>query len=129
MKFNTTHEPESVTWESPFKHPWWEPYMGHGDRPLSKDEWTIFKISKAIREKPDWKSKSKDGAIVEKWRKELRDQFKNDTKYIEELMDYVLEELKWYELVESDFCGVHEAGFVMAGDDRIVHSETAIPID
>lgn len=108
---------------SPFKHPWWSPFGGMGDRARCLDEWLIVDVSNEIRAKPDWQSKYKNSDIVSKWRAEIAEQ-QNLSKNWEEVFDYVLRELEWYDKLEST--RLAEGQFKVGPDDRIVISDNAI---
>lgn len=106
---------------SPFKHPFWEAFGTIGPLPLCNDEWKTIELSNQIRGKADWQRKYKDNAITEKWRKEFVEQVKGTTKYAEDIVDFVLKELLWYEKLADN-----KAGFQCGCNDAIVFSDTAI---
>ncbi|CAH6722764.1 hypothetical protein CLIB1444_11S00606 [[Candida] jaroonii] len=103
-----------------FPHPWFQAYDGYGPLPLLSAEWDIIEISKAIRSKPEWKSKYKNDEITAKWESELCSQSKR--KEIKELFNYVLQELDWYVEMENSI-----PGYTIECDDKIVTSDTVIP--
>ncbi|CAK7909162.1 hypothetical protein CAAN1_25S00782 [[Candida] anglica] len=114
---------------SPFGHPFWGPFTMTGDPMKCLDEWSIIEMSKLIRSKIDWKTKYKNETIVNKWKAEFKSQFTSKTRPIDELIEYVFQELAWYEYVEHNFNGFEESGFVIGSDDKIVYSDSAIPDD
>lgn len=109
---------------STFKHPWWIAFSLLGNSPRYLDEWLIVSLSNAIRQKPEWERKYKDDKIVEKWRLEFLEQ-KPETKYPQEVFDYVLKELKWYDslLAEPE---VAAKKFKFGPDDKILFSDAAV---
>lgn len=107
--------------KSPFKHPYWGAFGGIGPKILCKDEWKIIELSNLIRDKPDWQKKYKDEAITSKWKQEYIDQMKGETKYASEIVDFVLEELAWYEKVANN-----TSGFQCGCHDSIVFSDTSV---
>lgn len=64
------------------------------------DEKLIIELSKAIRAKPDWTSKYKNLDIVNKWRKEFKEQ-EPKSRHVDEVFDYMLRELQWYDKMET----------------------------
>lgn len=108
---------------SPFKHPWWWPTGGIGDRTRSLDDWLILDISTHIRSKPDWETKYVNPTIVAKWGAELEEQ-KVKTKYPGEVFDYVLEELEWFHKLQSTV--LSKGQYRIGPDDRIIYSDNAI---
>lgn len=98
---------------SPFPHPWWYPYSGVGPQPKCVNEWHIIDISNAIRSKPDWQTKYKNPEIVGKWRKEAIGQLDSEEK--EEIFDYVLKELEWYDKLTKDL-----KDYKIECDDKII---------
>lgn len=82
-------------------------------------------VSNQIRAKPDWNSKYKNADIVSKWRKELSDQ-DLQTKHLNEVFDYVLKELEWYDRLETSDTEFSAAKFKFGPDDRITYSDGAI---
>lgn len=114
---------KEIVSKSPFKHPWWHAYGGIGDQIRCLDEWLIIELSNTIRSKPDWTRKFKDQEIVKKWRDEFNLQ-KLSTKHPNEIFDYVLRELEWYDTLQSTV--LKEGHFKIGPDDRIVFSDEAI---
>ncbi|EGW33612.1 uncharacterized protein SPAPADRAFT_136773 [Spathaspora passalidarum NRRL Y-27907] len=109
---------------SPFPHPWWTAFALVGPSPRCLDEWLIIEISSSIRAKPEWKRKYKDNAIVSKWKSEIKEQCKDKTNYIDEVIEYVIKELEWYEEIESRFMGT--SGFEVGFNEYISTSDTTI---
>lgn len=105
--------------KSPFKHPWWVPFQGLGETYPCLDERLIVQISNQIRAKPDWTTKYKNLEIAAKWKKELKEQ-KLRTEHLDEVFDFVLKELEWYEKVESTM------NFKVGPDHRIVYGDSVI---
>ena len=112
---------ESQRIRSPFKHPWWTAFSDSGPQPRCLDEWLTVEISNSIREKPDWKTKYKNDEIVAKWKREIKQQCQDKTRYLDQIIDYVFKELQWYEDVEKDL-----NTFQIGCDYRIVFSDGAI---
>ena len=106
---------------SPFKHPWWTAFTDAGPEPRCLDEWLTVEISNSIREKPDWKTKYKNEEIVTKWKREIKEQCQDKTKYLDQIIDYVFKELQWYEDVEKDL-----NTFQIGCDYRIAYSDGAV---
>ena len=106
---------------SPFKHPWWTAFTDSGPEPRCLDEWLTVEISNSIREKPDWKTKYKNEEIVTKWKREIKEQCQDKTKYLDQIIDYVFKELQWYEDVEKDL-----NTFQIGCDYRIAYSDGAV---
>lgn len=105
--------------KSPFKHPWWVPFEGLGESYPCLDERLIVKISNLIRVEPDWTTKYKILEIAAKWKKELEEQ-RPRTEHLNEVFDFVLRELEWYEKVEST---MH---FRVGPDHRSVYDDLVI---
>lgn len=114
-----------MTIESPFKHPWWVPYRNQGNSARYLDEWLIIGLSDTIRSKPDWERKYIDPVIVKKWKSEFLAQ-KPETKYANEVFDYVVQELKWYDAMQSR-PELEGREFKFGPDDRILYSDKAVP--
>ena len=112
---------ESQRIGSPFKHPWWTAFTDAGPEPRCLDEWLTVEISNSIREKPDWKTKYKNEEIVTKWKREIKEQCQDKTKYLDQIIDYVFKELQWYEDVEKDL-----NTFQIGCDYRIAYSDGAV---
>ncbi|RLV93657.1 hypothetical protein JA1_002383 [Spathaspora sp. JA1] len=117
---------EAMQINSPFSHPWWS-YGGAGPAARCLDEWLIIELSWSIRSKNDWRRKYKDEEIANKWKKEITEQCKDRTKYIEEVIEYVFKELEWYEKIESRFMG--SSGFEIGFNDYITTSDNAVAPD
>lgn len=89
------------------------------------DEKLIIELSKAIRAKPDWTSKYKNLDIVNKWRKEFKEQ-EPKSRHVDEVFDYMLRELQWYDKMETTRPEFSDKKFKMGPDNRIVFSDVAI---
>ncbi|KAK6203647.1 uncharacterized protein RJT21DRAFT_113538 [Scheffersomyces amazonensis] len=112
----------ATTTKSPFPHPWWVSYSFREPLPKCKDEWLINDISNSIREKLEWRSKYKDPIISEKWKQEVNSSLVGKTKIPNEIISYVLEELKWYDKMAVNIGG----GFAVGCDPKIVFSDSCI---
>jgi len=82
-------------------------------------------LSKAIRAKPDWTSKYKNLDIVNKSRKEFKEQ-EPKSRHVDEVFDYMLRELQWYDKMETTRPEFSDKKFKMGPDNRIVFSDVAI---
>lgn len=118
--------------KSPFKHPWWlsvdRLFSGPeniGESMRCLDDRLIIELSKAIRAKSGWTTKYKDKEIVEKWKEEFKDQ-NPKSRHVDEVFDYMLRELQWYDKIESTRPEFSDKKFKMGPDDRIVFSDEAI---
>lgn len=111
--------------KSPFRHPWWVPFRGLGETYPCLDEQLIVAVSNQIRAKPEWKLKYKNPEIVAKWRAELSGQ-DHKSQHVNEVFEYVLRELEWYDSVESTRAEFSAGGFKIGPDHRIVFSDQAI---
>lgn len=112
--------------KSPFKHPFWDAYHGYGPSPKCVDETLLVELSKAIRAKQDWKKKSSNDAIMQKWKDEIKSQISDKTKNVDKIINYVLAELKWYKNIEESFEGFLGSGFSLITDEGHVSSDSAI---
>jgi hypothetical protein len=106
---------------SPFPHPWWTAFSLQGPPPRCLDEWLIIDISNSIRSKPSWKSKLHDPTISAKWKSETKELIVGKTKYPNEIIDYVFQELDWYIETESKL-----EGFTIGCDLMITSSDTSV---
>lgn len=106
---------------SPFKHPWWQPFGVIGPAPRCLNEYLTMEISNSIRSKPNWESKYKNEEICQKWIKEIKDQCKDKTNSIDQIIEFVFKELEWYERVEREL-----GAFKVGCDDKILYSNAAI---
>ncbi|KAF8901230.1 hypothetical protein CPB85DRAFT_1552686 [Mucidula mucida] len=96
-----------------------------GDAPRSVVELTMCALSAAIRDKPDWREKMKDPAILAKWRQEALDQTPAEPegrKITVEMVDYVLQELEAYARIGDD-----ENGIEIACYERVWQSDSLVP--
>lgn len=110
--------------QSSFKHPWWYPFDYYGFKARYLDDWLIHDLSHTVRQKPEWEAKFRQKEIAEKWRLEFVAQ-KPETKYPNEVFDYMLRELEWYENLQSQ-PEVAKAGFKFGPNDMIMYSDKAI---
>ncbi|EGW29967.1 uncharacterized protein SPAPADRAFT_63589 [Spathaspora passalidarum NRRL Y-27907] len=107
---------------SPFPHPWCTDFGLFSARSL--DDWLIMEISQSLRSKNEWQRKYKDETIASKWKQEIRDQCKNKTNYMEEVIDYVFKELEWYEELESTL--MESSGFEIGCNEYMAISNSVI---
>ncbi|KAH8831228.1 hypothetical protein DL96DRAFT_1777437 [Flagelloscypha sp. PMI_526] len=95
--------------------------------PLTLAEMRMITLSWAIRQKDNWFEKYKDPIIRAKWREEALAQQEDklmEEKLTENMIDFVLEELKVYENL------IHkESGIQLACDDLVFWSKHMIPDD
>lgn len=89
--------------KSPVRNPFSLPFVKVIPAARCLDECLIIEISNSIRSKPHWQSKYKNEEISKKWIKEIKDQCQDKTKYIDQIIEYIFEELEWYERVERDW--------------------------
>lgn len=111
--------------KSPFKHPWWVPFRGLGETYPCLDERLITQVSNQIRAKPDWTTKYKNTEITAKWKDELTTQ-KITKVHLDEVFNFVLKELAWYEKVELTRPEFSDKHFKIGPDHRIVFSDKVI---
>lgn len=118
---------ETEEHESPFRHPWWSAWSGGARTYPTLLEVAITEISAAIREKPDWTRKYKIPEISDKWRKEVAlAAEKKGTKHVDQILDYVFEELKWYEWLQHNWL---LDSYTIAYDDKIVQGDNIVDED
>uniref|UniRef100_A0A0L0P6U9 Uncharacterized protein n=1 Tax=Candidozyma auris TaxID=498019 RepID=A0A0L0P6U9_CANAR len=107
-----------------FKHPWWVAFSKLGNSPRYLDEWLIVSLSDTIRQKPEWEKKYTDPEIVEKWKKEFLSQ-NPESRYPEDVFNYVIRELKWYHELQST-PELEARKFRIGADDKILYSDEAV---
>jgi hypothetical protein len=78
----------------------------------SADLWQIRvqHVIQAILEKPDWRKKLDDPAIVTKWKEEAKQQ---QDRFRDEMFDYALKELKWCSSAYDEKTGIQPSGVDM----------------
>lgn len=114
--------------QSKFSHPWYLANSDMGPMALCVDEWVLINMSETIRSNPDWKQQYKQPAYVNQWKSHLTKQFECHLVDINEIFDYVIQELSWYEELES-WQGIESNGFKLRLDDKVLSSDVVVPPD
>ncbi|ODV79350.1 uncharacterized protein CANTADRAFT_253745 [Suhomyces tanzawaensis NRRL Y-17324] len=112
--------PSTPASTSPFPHPYWGVWIGNGPTYPTIEERLINRISYSIRTKPQWKLKYTNDVIASKWRQELREQFGDETRTIEDVINYVFKELDWIDRTESTL-----GGYTLGADEKILASSAS----
>ncbi|CAI5757617.1 unnamed protein product [Candida verbasci] len=112
---------ESQRVGSLFAHPFWTAFSDIGPIAKCLDEWLIIEISWTIRSKPNWESKYKTPEIRLKWENEIKEQCKDKTKFIDEVIEYVFKEIEWYDETQNNL-----QTFKIGCEDKIVYSDQVI---
>lgn len=107
--------------KSPFRHPWWSPFSNDAPNPKTADEWAVIDIANMIKDKPDWATKFKDDAIVNKWIGEIKQQLAAKSTTVDNLIDLVVKELQWTIKTQLEI-----SPFKVSIDDRIIFSDASI---
>ena len=110
----TTENPDL----SQFPHPFHDGDYGSGRPPKSLNELKIMRFSGAIRSKVNWYEKMKNETIVNKWKQEALEQNILSEKQI----DYVLDELEYYD-------SIRDGSLEMSAVDGVWQSDDLIPSD
>lgn len=117
-----SNDPPPVEKKSPFRHPWWSSFSGIARTYPTIQEQIITQLSDTTRRKPDWDRKYKIPDIRDNWRKEILTEG-HDVKYINEICDYMLEELKWYEWLQHNWLlDSYKIGY----DDKMVMGDDVV---
>lgn len=85
------------------------------------DERLIMEVSHQIRQKPQWKHKYKDFALVAKWKDEVARSDTPKKDHLDQVFDYVVEELRWMEQCEHKM-----PGWSIGYSDSVVSSQTCV---
>ena len=99
----------------PFPHPFIEGSYGEGSKPKSQLELNLMRLSASIRSKPDWYEKIKTESICSKWRQEALEQ----SSLTEKQIDYVLDELEYYDKIRENSIEMSTVDGVWQSDSLI----------
>ncbi|KAJ6544145.1 hypothetical protein B0H19DRAFT_1169749 [Mycena capillaripes] len=100
-----------------------------GPQPRTLAELRMYALSWAIRSKPEWQSKISDPSLMEKYRKEARDQQEGlqvEQKLTENMVNYVLTELVGYSQLADPTSGIECGPFdAIWYSDRLISNEVS----